>query len=52
MTYLSVIIITILIFLSLRGLIILICDIIRVIQDKLMKRRLIKILDDIRKDFD
>lgn len=50
MKYLSVIMIVILIFLSLRGLIILICDIIRVIQDKLMKRRLIRILEDIRKD--
>ena len=50
MKYLSVIMIVILIFLSLRGLIILICDIIRVIQDKLMKHRLIRILEDIRKD--
>lgn len=50
MKYLSVIMIVILIFLILRGLIILIFDIIRLIHDKLMKRRLIRILEDIRKD--
>lgn len=50
MKYLSVIMIVILIFLSLRGLILLICDIIKTIQDKLTKRRLLRILEDIRKD--
>lgn len=50
MNYLSILMIIIFIILSIRGIIIFIYDIIKMLQDKMKKRRLIKILEEIRKD--
>lgn len=52
MKYLSILMLIILLVLFIRGLIIFINDIIKTFKKELKKRRLMRILEDIRKDLD